>query len=57
MADQKVRTRTIPFLTVILEADPDFYAESKQEEEHVYRFSNGEKKKAPNDKGIYEQPA
>lgn len=43
------------FLSEILIADPEFYAKDQQEQ-YVYQFSNGEKKKAPNDQGIYEVP-
>jgi hypothetical protein len=54
MADQPVRTSEIPWIAVVVEADPDFYkAEINQ---HGYEFSNGVKKKAPNEQGIYQQP-
>lgn len=56
MANNKVRSSTIPFIALVVEADPDFYGESKEREERVYQFSNGARKKAPNEQGIYEQP-
>jgi hypothetical protein len=52
MADNKVRSSTIPFIALVVEADPDFYDRS---DEYTYQFSNGTRKKAPNENGIYEQ--
>ena len=38
-ADAQVRTVEISWLSVILKADPDFYA--KRKDEKLYEFSNG----------------
>lgn len=52
MAEQAPITREIPFESLVLSADPDFY----KRKDYGYQFSNGVGKEAKNEDGIYQEP-